>query len=71
MSKEKKTVDPEEHLTKDGRKDIVLGENFDGSQTILPGYVDIDGVQVHPDRVEDYLKRKHERVCVAYSLLTS
>ncbi len=39
---------------KGDRKDINLGKNHDGSHTILPGYIEIDGVQVHKDRIDQY-----------------
>lgn len=52
------TINPDDYLTEKGRNDIDLGKNPDGTHTILPGYVDIDGVQVHPERVEAYLEER-------------
>ena len=50
-------VDAESYMTEDGREEIPMGVNADGSQTHLPAYVEIDGVQIHPDRLEAYLKK--------------
>lgn len=36
------------------RATVDLGENFDGSRSTLPPYVDINGVQVHPSRVDSW-----------------
>ena len=46
-------VDTESYITEEGRDEIDLGENFDESHTILPPYVEIDGVQYHPDRLPE------------------
>lgn len=58
-------VDTDSYLTEDGRDEIPLGTKFDREGVeyedgILPPYVDIDGVQVHPDRLDDYLARLEE-----------
>lgn len=50
-------VDPNKVLNQSGREEVILGQNFDGTLSTLPAYVEIDGVQVHPDRVEEYLKK--------------
>lgn len=43
------------------RDEVVLGKNPDGSETKLPPYVELEGgVQVHPERLEDYLERRKE-----------
>lgn len=52
-------VEPDAGRTANGRRQIVLGQNFDRSYTVLPSYVDVgDGVQVHPSRVEQYLANR-------------
>ena len=61
MPKENSTRLPEAEYDESGnRKDLTLGKNHDETFTVLPGYVDIDGVWVHPSRVEDYLRRQQE-----------
>lgn len=50
-------VDTESYMTEEGRDAIPMGVNHDGSQTYLTPYIDIDGIQVHPDRLEEYLKK--------------
>ena len=51
------SVDVKSYLIKGGRRLIDLGENFDGSHTKLEPYVEIDKVQIHPDRLERYLNK--------------
>ena len=53
-------INPDDYLTPEGRRTVDLGENWDGSHSTLPPYVDIDGIQIHPSRVDDYLKRREE-----------
>lgn len=53
-------VDTESYMTEDGREEIPMGVNHDGSQTFLTPYINIDGVQVHPERLEEYLKQIEE-----------
>jgi hypothetical protein len=59
MSKENKLPNPQydEH---GNRKDMVLGKNYDGSQSVLPGYVLVDGCWVHPSRAEDFRARNEK-----------
>lgn len=45
------------------RRTVDLGENFDGSRSTLPPYVDINGVQVHPSRVDSWTKEHPEEKC--------
>ena len=42
------------------RPRINLGENFDGSKSTLEPWVEIDGAQIHPERLQAYLKRRKE-----------
>lgn len=52
-------IEPDAGRTTNGRRQIVLGQNFDRTYTTLPPYVDVGGgVQVHPSRVEHYLARR-------------
>lgn len=53
-------LDPSQWVTESGRLEVDLGINFDKTMSTLPAYVDIDGVQVHPSRVEDYLAQRQE-----------
>ena len=39
------------------RDHIDMGENADGTHTILPGYISIEGAWIHPDRAHLYLAR--------------
>lgn len=52
-----KGIDFSEYFDGKNRSDILLGKNADGTETVLPGYVDVDGVQVHPERLAEYLAR--------------
>ena len=43
------------------RPTINLGENFDSSKSTLLPWVEAEpGVQVHPERLKDYLRRRAE-----------
>lgn len=53
-------VDHEAYKTETGRDAIPLGTFADGTQSWLEPYLEIDGIQVHPDRLEQYLKRIEE-----------
>jgi hypothetical protein len=58
-------LDPKLVITEEGREDAILGYDFDrdGNATpkVLPGYVEIDGIRLHPDRVEAYLESRAEQ----------
>lgn len=38
--------------------EVYLGTNADGTRSTLPPFVNVGGVQVHPDRLEQYLEAR-------------
>ena len=48
------------HLTTDGRDSIHLGENADGTHSTLPGYIEIDGVQITAEKLNQCLDQLAE-----------
>lgn len=56
MTERGKLIRAEDWETENGRKEVILGQNADGSYSTLPPYIEIDGVQIHPDRIHQYLE---------------
>ena len=53
--KEDGSVNFEHYIDAKGRRTVDMGENYDGSHTTLPAYVDVgDGIQVHPSRLKHF-----------------
>lgn len=43
------------------RSEIHMGINADGTYVTLPPYVEVEeGVEVHPDHVEEYKKKREQ-----------
>ena len=53
--------DPNQEWKHKGKRPrLNLGENFDGTKSTLEPYIEIDGVQIHPDRLKHYLKSREK-----------